>query len=219
MSYPDNDTEFEDKIIETVEKQSDGSYAIGCDGWHLWCGKECPVVPEVGQTSRQYGTGTGAPVRGLFINGVKVWYRTPAEEEEHREIQLYGKDAADWLARWDEGRGVFTIEMGGMGPGYEQAIQMTAAEVLRHMLEQNYDHGEWDDKEAWARDRDLICEASFKNKVINDLGLSGAQYGAAVSLATRLYMDGPRKVMNEPSIKDRHIQVSRSFPGMAAINQ
>lgn|GEM_PF-2040552 len=217
MTYPAEDNQFEDKTITSVEKQKDGTYAIGCDGWHLWCGEDCPVVPEVGQTARHYGRGIGSPVRGLFINGVKVWYRTEAEEAEHREIQLYGKDAADWLARWDEGKSVFSIEMGGLGPGYEQAIQITAAEVLRHMLDTKYNHAEWDDKEHWARDRDLIRDASFKNKIINDLGgISGAQYGAAVNLACRLYMDGPRKVMNEPTIKDRHIQVSRTFPGMAA---
>ncbi len=216
MTYPDNDTEFEDKRITSVEKQSDGTYAIGCDCWHLWCGKDCPIVPNVGQTARHYGKGLGSPVRGLFIDGVKVWYRTEAEEAEHREIELYGRDAADWLARWDEGRSVFTIEMGGMGPGYEQAIQITAAEVLRHMLEKKYDHAKWSEKDEWARDRELIRDASFKNKVIDGLGLSGAQYGAAVNLASRLYMDGPRKVMNEPSIKDRHIQASKTFPGMAA---
>lgn len=216
MTYPENDSEFQDKIISSVESHKDGTYAIGCEGWHLWCGKDCPVVPEVGQTSRQYGRGIGSPVRGLFINGVKVWYRTEAEEDEHREIQLYGKDAADWLTRWDEGRSVFSIEMGGMGPGYEQAIQITAAEVLRHMLASGYDHSTWENKDHWSRDRDLIREASFKNKTINDLGLSGAQYGAAANLACRLLMDGPRKVMNEPAIKDRHIQVSRTFPGMAA---
>lgn len=29
------------------------------------------------------------------------------------------------LARWDAGETVFTAEMGGLGPGYEQAIQET----------------------------------------------------------------------------------------------
>ena len=216
MTYPANDKQFEDKIITSVEKQSDGTYAIGCDGWHLWCGKECPVVPEVGQTSRQYGKGIGAPVRGLFINDVKVWYRTEAEDEDHRETQMYGADAADWLARWDAGKGVWSIEMGGLGPGYEQAIQITAAEVLRHLLEAKYDPSLWQDKDVWARDREQIEKAVFANERIKAMGLSGAQWGGAVSLATKLYMDGPRKIMNEPSIKDRHIQVNRTFPGMAA---
>jgi hypothetical protein len=216
MTYPANDTEFQDEEITSVEKQSDGTYAIGCGAWHLWCGKECPVVPEVGQIARKYGKGIGAPVRGLFINGAKVWYRTDEEDKEHREIALYGRDATDWLERWDAGRSVWSIEMGGLGPGYEQCIQITAAEVLRHMLAAGYDHARWSDKDGWARDREAIRAASFKNKTIDNLGLSGAQYGAAVNLACQLYMHGPRKMMNTPEVKDRHIQVSRVFPGVAA---
>ena len=57
---------------------------------------------------------------------------------------------------------------------------------------------------------------SFANPVIKSLGLSGAQFGAAVSLASQLYRDGPRGVMKVKGIKDRHIQVSLNFPGMAA---
>jgi hypothetical protein len=215
MTYPENDTEFQDETIDSVEKQSDGTYAIGCDGWHLWCGKDCPIVPKVGWVARKYGRGIGAPVRGLFIDGVKVWYRTDAEEREHREIESYGADAADWLARWDAGQVVWSIEMGGLGPGYEQCIQITAAEILRHMLAKKYDHSKWSDKDAWDHDREALRAASFKNKIINDMGLSGAQYGAATNLACRFYMDGPRKVMNTPEIQDRKIQVSRTFPGMA----
>ena len=43
-----------------------------------------PVIPQVGGTARQYGR--GGRVRGLFIDGVKIWYRTKAEEKEHGEI-------------------------------------------------------------------------------------------------------------------------------------
>jgi hypothetical protein len=210
--YPENDDEFEDKRIDSVEKHSDGTYAIGCDGWHLWCGKNCPVVPEVGQTCRQYGKGIGSPVRGLFINGVKVWYRTEAEDDEHTEIELYGADAADWLKRWDEGRGVWSISMGGLGPSYEQCIQITAAEILRHMLDAKYDFSRWDDKDAWAKDRDAIEKHGFANDRIKALGLSGAQWGAACNLAANLYQRGPRAIMNDERVKDRKIQVQRTFP-------
>lgn len=216
MGYPENDTQFEDKIIERVGGSSESEYDITCDGWTLWCGKECPVVPVTGQTARFYGRGIGAPVRGLFIDGVKVWYRTEAEDKEHSEIQLYGADATDWLARWDNGRSVWSIEMGGMGPGYEQCIQITAAELLRLMLKHQFNADLWKDSDVWKRDRDQIDKEVFEVPAVKALGLSGAQFGAAMSLASRIYMDGPRKVMSTPEIKDRHIQVRRTFPGMAA---
>lgn len=212
--YPTNDTQFKDNVIEGVSSE-DGSYVITCDGWSLWCGKDCPVEPKVGQVARQYGRGIGSTVRGLFIDGVKVWYRTETEEAEHHEIQMYGADAADWLARWDAGKGVWSIEMGGLGPGYEQCIQITAAEVLRYLIENKVD-SDVDYKEgAWAILRDKIDSSLFANPTISGLGLSGAQHGAAVSLATKLYRDGPRGVMGVPEIKDRRIQVSKNFPQAA----
>lgn len=115
MEYPQNDDQFTEHTIKSVEC-SDGAYSItNEDGWNLYCGDNCPVVPEVGQTARYYGGGLGSRVRGLFINGAKVWYRTEEEDCEEQEVAMYGADAADWLARWDSGKGVWSIEMGGIG--------------------------------------------------------------------------------------------------------
>lgn len=214
--YPEHDDQFEDKTIEKVETDDKGRHVITCDGWSLYCGDDCPVVPEVGQVSRHYGRGIGSTVRGLFINGAKIWYRTEAEEKEHGEIQLYGADAAEWLKRWDGGGTVWSIEMGGLGPGYEQAIQVTVAEILRWFLEHKPDLSLWEDETVYRAQREEMDKWSFANPTIKALGLSGAQFGAAVSLASKLYRDGPRHVMQVKSIKDRHIQVSRNFPGMAA---
>lgn len=144
------------------------------------------------------------------------WYRTPAEQQEHHEVSVYGADAADWLRRWDAGKSVFTIEMGGMGPGYEQCIHVTAVEMLRWMLEHKPAIADMEDKEKWPAIRAALDKAVFEVPVMKQLGLSGAQFGAAISISTALYMKGPRHVMTDERVKDRHIQVSRCFPGMAA---
>lgn len=44
---------------------------------------------------------------------------------------VYATDAGEQLRRWDSGDPIWTIEMGGMGPGYEQAIQVLAIEIVR----------------------------------------------------------------------------------------
>lgn len=211
----ENDDQFKDQTIERVST-NDGEHTITCDGWSLWCGKECPVVPEVGQIARLYGFGLGSTVRGLFINGVKVWYRTPDEEAEHHEITTYGADAVDWLSRWDAGRSVFTIKMGGMGPGYEQCIHVTMAEILRWMVEHKPSQDDLNDETKRRIINDQMEAVVFKVPVVERLGLSGAQWGAARNLASNFYRNGPRGVMNDERVKDRHIQVSRTFPGMAA---
>lgn len=135
-------------------------------------------------------------------------------KEEAQEF--YGKDAAEWLKRWDEGRICHTIEMGGLGPGYEQCIHVTCAEILRHMLEANYMPELWKDEAVWKQVRDEIEAMSHKNPTIKALGLSGAQWGAAMNVAIHLYRDGPAHVMQDDAVKDRHIQVSRDFPQSVA---
>lgn len=125
---------------------------------------------------------------------------------------MYGADAADWLKRWDDGQSVWSISLGGLGPGYEQAIQITVAETLRHLLEREYDAKLWEDSEKWRLDRKEIEAAGFANPKIAALGLSGAQWGAALHMAVQLYRRGPRAIMSDEQVKDRHIQVERNFP-------
>lgn len=212
MRYP-NDDEFEEVAIAKVGERHETGWGIQReDGWSFFVPIDAPVAPKPGMVARFYGRGIGSRVRGLYLDGTCVFYRTEAEDKEAAEIELYGASAADWLSRWDEGRGVWSIEMGGMGPGYEQAIQITAAEVLRHLLDAEYDSGAWQAAETWQRDRKSIEDAGFANERVKTLGLSGAQWGAAVGLATALYRQGPRQIFTDPKIKDRKIQVSRLFP-------
>lgn len=130
---------------------------------------------------------------------------------EQEAKDFYGADAAEWLKRWDAGQIVHTIEMGGLGPGYEQCIHITCAEILRVMLDGKLDHSKWDDKEQWLRDRDLIDKLVMEVPTVKNLGLSGAQWGAALNVACHMYMHGPAKVLTDDRVKDRHIQVSNNM--------
>ena len=210
--YPSNDEQFEETTVAKVRDEGGGWSISRADGWSFYVPSPSPVVPAEGMTARFYGKGIGFGVRGLFLDGKKVFYRTEAEDKEKHEIDAFGADAADWLKRWDEGGSVWSIEMGGLGPGYEQCIQITAAEILRHLLERKYDVIAWDDKEAWELDRKEIEAAGFANARISALGISGAQWGAAMNLALHLYQRGPRAVLSDERVKDRHIQVCRTFP-------
>jgi len=212
--YPKNDVQFENVHIAEVKRCESGGWDIKrSDGWNFFVPADSIIEPEAGMPARFYGEGIGRPVRGLFIAGVKVFYRTAEEQEEKHLNDTYGESVEDWLSRWDSGRTVWSVEMGGLGPGYEQAIQITIAELLRNMLAEKYDATAWTDEEKWKVDREKIRTASFANPVIDKLGLSGAQYGAATSVATKLYMDGPITCLTNPQIKDRLILVSKSFPG------
>lgn len=211
--YPLDDPHFEDTTLTKVDgNRDDGWHVTRDDGWSFFVPKDSPVKPRVGMTARLYGKGIGYRFRGMFLDGRKVFYRTEDEDAEDAEIELYGADWADWLARWDAGQGVWSIEMGGLGPGYEQCIQITAAEILRCLLDMKPNPDEWRETDAWDRDRKAIEGIVFANETVSALGLSGAQFGAALSLATGLYRQGPRVVFTDPKLESRKIQVRRDFP-------
>lgn len=201
--YP-NDNQYEESTIASVRKESNGWGISRADGWSFYVPANTPVAPQEGMPIRFYGKGIGYTVRGLYIDGKEVFYRTEEEDKEHHAIMTYGADAQDWLNRWDEGRSVWSVSMGGFGPRYEQALQVAAVEIVRFMLEKKYTAEDLKDA------HEEIEIEMFKR--LDNLGLSGAQYGAARYLATFIYRDGPRSVMSNEAVKDRHIQVSKYFP-------
>jgi hypothetical protein len=80
------------------------------------------------------------------------------------------------------------------------------------MLKENYNSEGWTEFKLWERDRDNIRNFSINDLTIKNLGLSGAQWGAALNLATMFYMHGVACVMEDERVKDRHIIVSKDFP-------
>lgn len=204
----DSDQQFEDTVISRVEKTL-GGWEINHKGsWIFFVKDTSPVEPKAGMKCRMYGRDY-APVRGLFLDGTCIYYRTEAEEAEHQEIAQYGRDAADVLARWDRGDSVWSVEMGGIGPGYEQAIQVAAFEILRHFVTHGYDVNLWDDKEVTHKISEEM--QSRVMPLLEPLGLSGSQWGAAQNIASCLYRHGPRKALNMVE-KERRILVSKNFP-------
>jgi len=209
---PTDDTQFSEVKIEGVTAEPKGWAVKFDDGWSFYVPGEPGIEPKVGMTARLYGQGTGSRVRGLVLDGQTVFYRSHAEDEAYHEQQLYGATIQDWLDRWDSGRTVWSISMGGLGPGYEQAIQVTVVEIIRHMLAANYVAESWEDQEVWKADLKKIEAWSYQDETIKKLGLSGAMWGAALNLACMLYHHGPIAVMTDKRVKDRHIQVSKNFP-------
>ncbi len=116
-------------------------------------------------------------------------------------MDLIAKTAEEQLRRWDSGESIWSIEMGGLGPGYEQAIQVLAVEILRDEIGKPLP-GE--KAKEWAY--------STVDRVNKDCGgFSGAQVGAARQLAFGWLRDGPAQVCASVP-NDRHIQVSNFWP-------
>lgn len=123
--------------------------------------------------------------------------------------------AADALARWDRGDCLSSIEMGGLGPGYEQAIQVGTMELIRDMLREQFvvpaeGGDEAVSKAAWEQlqERLMVLERRY------DWGLSGAQAGAIKTLAWRYVRDGWEATLASmrKHDTDRIISISRHWP-------
>ena len=125
---------------------------------------------------------------------------------------VYPTTAKQWLEQWDSGEPTWTIEMGGIGPGYEQCIQITAAEILRYLVACGHDPETWDESTVWEQERKSIEHVVFGLPMVDSLGLSGAQWGAALSLATCFYRQSPEKLLTDPELSDRRILVTINFP-------
>lgn len=139
---------------------------------------------------------------------------------------VYGKPdtAAKALAKWDAGNPVFTVEMGGLGPSYEQCIHIVAFEIIRELLtHQPIDWKKVDAVHAGDADAKLEWRAFTDNveavvlRKVSDLRLSGAQWAVAQSFAYIVVRKGWRAMLDElPS--DRLIQVSKDWPRIASEN-
>jgi hypothetical protein len=127
------------------------------------------------------------------------------------------------LAAWDAGLEVETVEMGGMGKGYELAIQCVAFELMRALRDDpvlraiNEKVG---DRDAFPPEfsrmlDELVSEMDAKQPdgSYKFGGLSGAQAGAAKSMAVNLTRHGWDNARRQ--VPDRMIFVRKGDPVVA----
>lgn len=98
--YPKDDEDFREVTLAkvslwngTTEKHPYWDMTFD-DGWSLGVSsKAAPnVTPQVGDRVRCYGKGIGFVVRGVFVNGVKMFYRTTQEEDERSQEEISQAD-------------------------------------------------------------------------------------------------------------------------------
>jgi len=110
----------------------------------------------------------------------------------------------DYLAAWDSGQVVQSIAMGGLGPGYEQAIQVLMIEILRALNEIPCTHDTKTINQA-------VGDAMRQHEHLKGWkGLSGAQVCSAKKLAHVIRTNGIASSLAMVG-GDRHISISRHF--------
>lgn len=94
--YPVGDDQFQDQTITRVDGDAERGWRVTFDsGGSFGCPATSPVVPVVGMMTRQYGADIGSIVRGFFIDGRKVYYRTEAEQRQKNAEDAAAHDQAE----------------------------------------------------------------------------------------------------------------------------
>jgi len=137
----------------------------------------------------------------------KEWGKMSDSDRKKIRNHLYPETALDALAKWDAGESVMTVEMGGLGPGYEQCIHIMAFEIIRKWGGKRDEILAMPKAERW----DALV-GGIPKAIMEEIGPSGAQVGAASNLAWITIDRGWRAAIEDPAVKDRHIQVSKAYP-------
>ena len=83
--YKETDKEYQEYTLADV-KETDDQWTLKTDsGWYLCVKKVEGHTPETGQPLRFYGKGIGCTVRGVDIDGVNYYYKTPAQQEANHK--------------------------------------------------------------------------------------------------------------------------------------
>ena len=106
------------------------------------------------------------------------------------------QEALKW---WDDGLPLMSVEMGGVGPSYEQCIQIVVMELLREITTVS-----WEEFQEQAK--------RIIDRLDRTLKLSEAQSGVATQLAYLFLTKGFQVVIEEQ--KDRQIMVGSFFPAI-----
>lgn len=104
---------------------------------------------------------------------------------------------ADWIALYDSGEEVESVNMGGLGMGYELALQNLAVEILRGIAGIDLPGNNEDFRITLEKVRDKAAVS-----LDEQYGFSGAQVGAATNLAAVFWRNTPLLAMDKMRTKD-----------------
>lgn len=90
--YKDQDQEYKDYLITHVRDYGDQWELEVDNGWQFLVDKIEGHTPEVSHAIRFYGKGVGYAVRGVDIDYVTYYYRTPKQQEEAHQKYLAERD-------------------------------------------------------------------------------------------------------------------------------
>lgn len=201
--YPTDDDEYRETTCTAVK---DGALTEA-DGLSFGVDPSWPVQPRVGSTLRFYGKGFGWVVRGLYIDGQRAYYRTPAEEEQ-RHAAMVEQMRLDKIATFEKDRPRLDAEYAALPPVFQRRIdRFRAARADWRPEYEAYEMSCCVDAVKIAAACKTTAEVEAfqgkkweeQNRLVPGLfdGHSGNSFGMACRLAWRYLSEWPETVAGE----------------------
>lgn len=90
--YPINDFSYQESVVKEVKEwtnRDDPGYDVTFNSeWSFWIPAVEGIIPQVGSIVRLYGRGIGYTVRGCFVDGSKVFYRTEEDDDKKNKLDI-----------------------------------------------------------------------------------------------------------------------------------
>jgi len=115
------DTQYIEHTITKVEDGKDYFFVTMSDGWSIGVEKLNGVEPKEGDTIRLYGKGIGCAVRGIDVNGLEVFYRTP-EQEKERNRQEQEKADEEKKRKFNREKGRLDLEYDALPRAFQKRL-------------------------------------------------------------------------------------------------
>lgn len=130
-----------------------------------------------------------------------------SDQKEAVKDSFYPDSIEEALSRWDEGIPLTSISMGGLGPGYEQCIQVGFIELLRELKDATFPEVGQELNDLYDKALDRVLERTKLG------GITGAQAGAMKNLSSNFLRDESwEEVLDSCKDRDRRIQISKAWP-------
>lgn len=157
--YPLNDNDYEDHIIENVIK-SDNGYEIRFDKCVCFYLPNPPIEPKIGMVFRQYPAGLGYMIRGSFINGKKVFYRTKKEQEDKHKQEIIESE--------NKRQAIFEINKNKLDERFNSLPDVFQKRILKYRNANPNFRRDYEEYELFCCEQAILIANHFKSAISID---------------------------------------------------
>ena len=172
------------------------------------------IIPKIGDTALFYGDGLGFEVLGIQINNELVFFESREERNRQKDKWIvetrkkYLKEYAELMEIIKDEETFETIDISGMGGGYERACQLMLKAGIKYLNENEFHFDYYGFENIYGV---LLTDTPWGkklDKVLMDAvngDCSGAMHQAVVSHLIYIHKNGFDKWLSQFPVERRYV--------------